>query len=325
MMDKAIRDFPKQFAYEPVVENGEGLGIARRALILGMGGSNLAPELLKQVGSDSTLTMHRDYGLPAIQSSDADETLFIACSYSGNTEETIDGFKEAHERGFRVAAIATGGVLLDLAREYRVPYVRLPDTGIQPRMALGLSLKALLALLGRTKECADLSQLAQTLDVAAAEQEGKVLAEKLRGKIPVVYASAHHSALARIWKIKFNETGKIPAFWNVVPELNHNEMTGFDVVPATRMLSERFHFILLTDGSDHPRVVKRLKRISVLKEVYKKRGLPVEEIMLEGTDPWERIFRVVLIGDWVAYYLALFYGVDPEAVPMVEEFKKMMA
>ncbi len=326
MMDKAIRDFPKQFEYEPVVENGGKLGGFKRVMVLGMGGSNLAPELIKQECSHLTaLVMHRDYGLPAMRSGDADECLFIACSYSGNTEETIDGFREAHDRGYHIAAIATGGALLDLARQYGVPYIRLPETNIQPRMALGFSLKALLALLGGEKECADLSSLARTLDVEVAEQEGKALAEKLRGKIPVVYASAHHSALARIWKIKFNETGKIPAFWNVVPELNHNEMTGFDVVPSTSMLSERFHFLLLTDDTEHPRVQKRLKRMSVLKEVYKKRELPVEEIMMKGASAWERIFRLLLVGDWTAYHLALFYGVDPETVPMVEEFKQLIA
>jgi glucose/mannose-6-phosphate isomerase len=139
--------------------------------------------------------------------------------------------------------------------------------------------------------------------------------------VPIIYASEKNRALAYNWKIKFNETAKIPAFCNVFPELNHNEMTGFDAKTATQFLSDKFYFIFLRDFVDHPGIFKRM---ALTGELFKKRGFNVEILDFGGENQWLKIFSTLLIADWAAYFTALNYGADPESVPMVEEFKKLM-
>ena len=152
-------------------------------------------------------------------------------------------------------------------------------------------------------------------------RRGKDLAKRIYGSVPIIYASMRNAAIARNWKIKFNETGKIPAFDNFVPEMNHNEMTGFDIKIKTAPLSRHFHFVFLKDGGDDRRVMKRL---SVLERLLHERGFKVEVILLEGKNDLHKIFNALVFADWTAYHTAKLYGVDPEQVPMVEEFKKLI-
>ena len=127
--------------------------------------------------------------------------------------------------------------------------------------------------------------------------------------------------LAHNWKIKFNETGKVPAFCNVFPELNHHEMTGFDVQDASRHLSEKFHFVFLKDDDDHPQVQKRM---DITAKLYRDRNLPVEILMLQGQSRVEKMFSSLVLADWTAYHTGEGYGLETEQVPMVEEFKGLI-
>jgi glucose/mannose-6-phosphate isomerase len=137
-----------------------------------------------------------------------------------------------------------------------------------------------------------------------------------------VYASVRNTAIAQNWKIKFNETGKVPAFWNVVPELNHNEMTGFDAKAKTTPLSRHFHFVFLKDAEDDRRIIKRM---NVMEKLFRDRGFKTEIVLLQGKTDLHKIFNGLILADWTAFHSAKLYGVDPEQVPMVEEFKKMIA
>ncbi|TSC57159.1 MAG: glucose/mannose-6-phosphate isomerase [Parcubacteria group bacterium Greene0416_79] len=306
-MEEAIRDFHKQFLFKPEVVNADKLPRAKKFVVGGMGGSHLSAGLLAVWKPELDIIIHRDYGLPAV--GDAHERLFIASSYSGNTEETLDFAKVAGKKRYDLAVVTVGGKLLAFAKAKNLPHVVLPDAKIQPRSALGFSLGALLALMRQTRLREELALLAQRLSPASLEGAGRELAKILQGRVPIVCSSARNAPVALNWKIKFNETGKIPAFFNVFPELNHSEMTGFDVIPATRALSERFHFVFLTDRGDNPRIVKRM---ALCKKLYKDRGLPVAEVPLEGHSVPEKIFRSLLVADWTAFHAARFYGAEPE-------------
>ena len=118
-----------------------------------------------------------------------------------------------------------------------------------------------------------------------------------------------------------NETGKIPAFYNLLPELNHNEMTGFDVAEKTKNLSKNFSWIFIHDDKDHTQIKKRM---AVVAKLYKKRGLSVINLKLAGKNKWFQIFSNLLVADWASYYTSQNYGLESEQVPMVEEFKKMI-
>lgn len=318
-MEESIRNFHTQFSFTPRVENADTLPRRRRAVLAGMGGSHLAASLLLAWKPTFPLYIHRDYGLPPLPEQDLKKSLFIASSYSGNTEEVLDFADAVTNRGLPLAAICVGGKLLAFARRKKLPHVVLPDTGIQPRMALGFSLMALGELLGQKTLLTELSHLATRLRPTAGEEKGKQLASTLEGKIPIIYASLKNLSLAYNWKIKFNETGKIPAFYNVFPELNHNEMAGFDPLPSTKHLSAPFHFLFLCDETDHPQIKKRME---VLRQLLSARGFPVSTLELTG-DPWfERVFTSLLLADWVAFFTARHYGSDPQTVPIVEELKK---
>lgn len=320
-MREAILNFNQQFSYEPEIINPGDLVQKKKFIIAGMGGSNLVADLIKIRDPFLDIITHRNYGLPALSSEELNNRLFIADSYSGATEETIDALDSALKQKLPAAVIAVGGELIEMAKKYGLPYIQLPDTGIQPRSALGFQIRAALKMMGRDDLLEETAALASALNPADYENEGRAGAAKLKNRIPIIYTSHKNIGIAYNWKIKLNESGKIPAYYNILPELNHNEMNGFDVADSNRELSKNFYFIFLTDPEDHPRIAKRFE---ILEQLYIDRGLAVETLKLSGRDAWSKIFSSLVIADWTALYTAEGYGLDAEQVPMVEEFKQLL-
>jgi len=320
-MHEAISKQHSQLALEPEIEFADKLKIYEKFVVSGMGGSHLAADILKCRNPLLDVIIHEDYGLPPLTSESMTSHLFIASSYSGNTEEVLDGFAMAMSRAMPVCAISTGGKLLDMAEQEKIPYIKIPDLGIQPRSALGFNLKALLKIIGQSGASSELRLLADSLLPSSFEHAGKKLSKRFFGRVPLIYASARNRAIAYNWKIKCNETGKIPAFMNVIPEMNHNEMTGFDANKSSQGLCANFYALILRDSEDDPRIQKRM---DILGQLYSARGIPTEIISIEGAGRFEKIFSSLYLADWFAYYTAGEYGSDPNNVPMVEEFKKLM-
>ncbi len=316
-----IKNYAKQFAYEPKVENAGKLKKAKKFVVAGMGGSHLAANILQAWHPELDIVIWSNYGLPPIKESELKERLIILSSYSGNTEETVDALNAARAKHLAVAVVAARGKLINLAIKFKLPYVQMPDFHMQPRMATGLSMLAILALMGEKTWLHEAKELTTLLHSAREEHRGKDLAKRLHGAVPVIYASTRNASIAQNWKIKFNETGKIPAFWNVVPEVNHNEMTGFDSKGRTAPISRHFHFVFLKDGGDDRRIIKRM---SVMEKLLKDRGFKAEILLLQGKNEIHKIFNALNLADWTAYHTGLLYGVDPEQVLMVEEFKKLI-
>jgi len=321
-MYEAIKNFASQFVYEPKIENADALKPATKFLVAGMGGSHLAADLLKVWDPNLDIIVHQDYGLQMLPEDVLKDRLVILSSYSGNTEEVLSVFEETNSNNLPMAIVSIGGKLLELAEKHKLPYIQMPDTGIQPRSALGFNLMALLKLMNQERAIAQARELYSTLKPAEFENRGREIAEKLNNFVPIIYSSLRNLPIAYNWKIKFNETGKIPAFYNVFSELNHNEMTGFDVKDSSRHLSQNFMFFLLTDNDDRPQIQKRM---GVLKNLYEDRGLRVESLELTGENKFHKIFSSLVLADWAAYYTAKEYNLEPEQVPMVEEFKKLVA
>ncbi|MDO8430124.1 MAG: SIS domain-containing protein [bacterium] len=320
-MHDSIKNFPEQFEYSPVIENSKKLKRFSKFVLVGMGGSHLAGDLLKIWNPKLEVLIHSNYGLPENLKKNKKDILIILSSYSGNTEEVLDAFRLASRNKLEMAIIASGGKLLEAARKYKKPYIQLPNTGIQPRMATGFGFRALLKLMGENRGLSESALLAKSLKSFEAGRYGKALARKLKGQVPIIYSSYKNFSIAKNWKIKFNETAKIPAFCNFFPELNHNEMTGFDLKDSTRPLSQRFYFLFLKDPDDSKQMIKRM---NITERLYRERGLPTEVVILNGKSSLAKIFSSLLLADWTAYYLAEEYGVDSEQVPMVEEFKRLI-
>ncbi len=318
-MYTAIKETAKQFGFKPKIANVDKLFQASKYVLVGMGGSHLAANLLQIIKPELDIIIHSNYGLPIIF--DLKERLIILSSYSGDTEEVLDAYQKAGRLGLNRAVISIGGALLDQAKRDGVPYLKMPDFGLQPRLALPLNLISLLKLMNEEKLIAQASELEHGFTPENFEKEGKTLASMIHGYVPIVYASVRNQPLAYNWKIKLNETGKIPAFYNVFSELNHNEMTGFDVKDSTRELSEIFYFLFLSDAEDLPKIQKRM---TITAKLYQDRNLLVHEIKLSGKNIFYKIFNSLVLADWTANYTAEGYGLESEKVPMIEEFKKLI-
>lgn len=321
-MRKAILEFPEQFRVGlEAAKNIKASGTFKAILICGMGGSALPADILKMwlegKKINLPLKIHRNYGLPDFIDK---KYLVIFISYSGNTEETLDAFKAALRRKLRITAISSGGKLNQLCKDSHSPIAIIPS-GFQPRLAVGFQFAALMKILANCRlikdNVKDISNLENLLEPDALENQGKELARNLKDMIPLIYASERLCDLARIWKIKFNENSKVPAFSSCFPELNHNEHNQFE-----GNKNNQLSVIILRDEADHPRI---LKRMELFAEMLKQRKIAVNSIDIAGKKMLYKIFNNILLSDWVSYYLALEYKTDPMPVKFNDEFKKRMA
>lgn len=323
-MRKVIIDSPEQLkAGLSLAENAKVIGDFKNVIICGIGGSALPYDILSAVVKPIVpIYIHRDYNLPEF----ADSTSLIICiSYSGNTEEGVSSLQEAVNKNLKTIAIATGGKFEEISKTNKVPFVKIPS-GIQPRSATGYLFGALVKVLVNSAIIKDISYdiLNAVQDLketnAELEKEGKKIAKKLAKKIPIVYSSDKFNVLAHILKIKFNENSKIPAFWNVFPELNHNEMVGYTGIK--KLGAKNFAVVMLRDQSDHQRTQKRMKLTANL---IKKQGVKVETIDIKEGSMLFKVFSTLLLGDWISYFVAIDQKIDPSPVNAVEDFKKQMA
>lgn len=321
-MEDAIRTFAKQFEWQPKIENEAAISPFENLIVCGMGGSHLATGVIKMYKPGVDLYVHRDYGLPPYDEAFLKKSLLLASSYSGNTEEVLDFVQKGHKLGYNVAVLTTGGKLLEFAKQNDLPYIIIPQTGIQPRSAIGYQALGLAEFLGDNLLKGELHDLSKTLVPADMEDAGIDLAREIGGRIPVIYSSLQNLAITYNWKIKMNETAKIPAFYNIFPELNHNEISGFDFNNETQKFSDKFHFIFLRDKSDHDRTQKRM---DITKELLEQKGMKASEIELSGETLLEKIFNSFILADWTALKIAKKNGADPERVPLIEDFKKRIA
>lgn len=317
-MEESIQRFAEQFSWEPSVAHVEALRPKKHVIVAGMGGSHLGAWFLKRYGGLEHMFIHRDYGLPQLPQDILEDSLIILSSYSGGTEEVLDAGRTALEKGLSIAAISIGGKLTEFSRDHALPHVVLPDMGLQPRLATGLSMLALARLLQNFELESAVRSAGSNVRPEQMRADGERIAEILRGKVPIVYATHDNVPISYLWKIKFNESAKIPAFCNSFPEMCHNELTGFDTADSTRPLSANMHAIMLEDEHDHPR--NRI-RMDVAASVLLEKGVPVIRVPLSGAG-FEKVFSAGILADWISLSLAHGYGVPDEQVPLVEDFKK---
>jgi glucose/mannose-6-phosphate isomerase len=319
-----ILNFPSQF--EKALKFSKGIAQAGefdKLVVCGMGGSALPIDIIKTYLESKNVKLpifvSRNYDLPIL----ADEkSLIFISSYSGNTEETLECYKIARVKNLKIVGFAKGGKLEKLCKADNISFLKYPDDGVtfQPRFAIGYAFCSMLCVLINSKIVPDftneIKNLISSLKPANFENQGKKLAQKSKNLIPIFYASEKYKdSVARICKIKINENSKTQAFFNVFPELNHNEMVGF-----TGLIG-KFHIIIFKDPGDPLRI---LKRVRITGEILGKKGILVSEITMNGSSVLEKMFNTLIIGAWMSYYLALEYGIDPIPVEMVEDFKKEM-
>jgi glucose/mannose-6-phosphate isomerase len=337
-MLKLLVDFPDQCARAKALATDfkvkkEHFVSCANILFTGLGGSAIGADLVRSyLASESRLPIYvnRNYLLPDFVSA---RTLVIASSYSGNTEETISAYNDAKSKGARMIAVTSGGQIARMASSDGIPLILIP-AGLPPRCALGYSFFPNLVLMSKigiaSDKGADIDEAIELMKklrdekigpgVSTKENAAKTLAKEIRGKFPVIYGGQDHvdSVVVR-WRGQFAENSKAISSSHLFPEMNHNEIVGWQN-PAG--LFKKFIVILLRDKGDHPRTKRRM---DITKEIIEKEGVRVIEIESTGKSLLARIFSLIYTGDFTSYYLALLYGVDPTPVDRVTYLKNELA
>ncbi len=299
-------------------------------VVAGMGGSALAVMLLKTwLKNDlpEPFELVRSYNLPTYVDQD---TLVIISSYSGNTEEALACYKEAKQRGARLAVVASGGQLITDAKQDKVVYTTLP-AGIQPRYGVIYSLKAILGLLNRFNLVEDdkiqsVDQISGWLktesdkwlkEVPLKDNLAKQLAMQAVGKTAIFYGGELTAPLAYKWKISWNENAKNLAFWNEYPEFNHNEFIGW----LSHPIEKPFIVFDIKSQLENSQVIKRFEISDRLLSGLRPKANPIE---LAGDNLIKQLLWGSILADFASIYLAILNNIDPTQVDLIEKFKQQL-
>ena len=302
-----------------------------RVLIAGMGGSAAGGDIVRHLAASETkvpIWVHRDYGLPSFVDED---TLVIFSSYSGNTEETLSAFAASLSTPARKLVITTGGRLGYLAEQQGIP-VLLMDYQSPPRAAFPHSFTSLLGILVRlgllSDRSADWQEALLILDRLSAEliettplisNRAKQLATRMQGSLAVIYGAELLSGVARRWKTQLNENSKTWAFCELFPELNHNAAVGYELPSWAK---EKVFVVLLCSPSLHPRNILRYEATA---ELLTRAGINCEMVNPQGESPLAQVMSLVLLGDYLSFYLAILNRTDPTPIDSIDFVKSYLA
>lgn len=299
-------------------------------VFLGLGGSSIGADLIRTYLVDECpIPIHivRDYHIPEFVNKD---TLVFAVSYSGNTEETLSMVKNAVKKKAKIIAVTSGGTLSHLSKNNKLLTIVIPD-GMPPRCALGYTLVPPLMVLGKLGiiknkrkdivEAIDVLSDAVETDFSCTSGKSKALslASRLYGKVPVIHAGPKHTdVIALRWRGQINENAKTYASSNIYPELNHNEIVGW-YNPYSML--KKFIIVALKDKDDYSKITKR---IDVTNGIFKKAGFQIVEVESKGKKLFSRMMYLVLLGDFVSFYLAIMTKIDPTPIGRISYLKKKL-
>lgn len=299
-----------------------------KIIVSGLGGSAISGDLLKNFLKDELtvpVIVNRNYFLPSF----ADEkTLLIASSYSGNTEETLASFSEAVKKECRIICISTGGKIEKLAEEHSVPFIRL-EKGFQPRYALGLSFFTLLKVFEKLELINPQKEITETIlnlwrrkadEYSTEENIAVTTAQQLLGFIPVIYsASDYTNAVGYRFKSQINENSKLHAFHHEFPEMNHNEIIGWE---SHQQKTLHTKVIYILDETYHPQIRKRFQIVS---EFIKKADVEIISLESREKDFKARIMDLIFLVDWISFYLGVIRGFDPNEIEYINLLKERLS
>jgi glucose/mannose-6-phosphate isomerase len=317
---------------EDAIESAEKVKLRvrrfRNLVVTGMGGSAVGGLLLRdwlKQTSKVPIVVSRDYSLPGFVGRD---TLLLAVSYSGGTEETLSAFEDGVARGAKVVAFASGGELEKRARAARITLYKLP-AGYQPRAAIAHQFLSLVVAARRAGIAEDSWwEVREAIDVLKAMREemrpetpqwsnpAKKIATELRGYVPLVYGGRIHEAVAYRWNTQLNENGKTPAGSSFIPEAFHNAIVAGE---ADRELLKTLCAVFLIDPAENERVAAKTRRF---RDIIKPNFGKVMEVEARGEGRLARILSALYIGDFVSAYLGVLYGRDPSVVDSIDRLKR---
>jgi len=331
-----VVDLPRQladgWAAAQALDLPQSLAQIDRVVMVAMGGSAIGAGLFAALIAPECphpISIVRDYDLPAYAS--GSKTLVIAISFSGDTEEVLAALEQAQSRGCQLLALTGGGELLKRTVAMGAPIIRIEYSS--PRQsALGWVVAPLLSVasrLGWTHHfAADLEEAIKVVcdwtpeldvDTPVMKNLAKREAGQLLGRAVFVFGAGHFAEVARRWKEQINESAKAWAAIEPLPDANHNSLAGTEWPDG---FTSRVMALFLTGASDHPR---NAQRIQLTKQAYMLAGCNTDFAAARGVSALAQAMSLVLLGDFIGFYLALLYGAEPMQVPIVAEFKAALA
>ena len=294
--------------------------VFRGVVVLGMGGSGIGGAVmadLLRASSPSPVMAISDQTLPHWVDGDC---LVVASSYSGNTEETLAALAQAQERGCTLAAVTSGGELLSRAEQGNWPTVTMPG-GHPPRSQFGRSFLGLATLLQHlqilsSQDWSGLKEAVHALDGASAEERGEALALAMEGKKVFLYADTPWRALLTRWRQQLNENSKVLANVEVFPEMNHNELVGWESGDEGHVA------VLVRTSQDHPRTQHRM---DITAQIFQDQGADVVVVEPDGASRWGELLDAVWVGDWMSLVLAERSGTDPVDIRFIDHLKQTLS
>ena len=330
LMRPLIEGFPDQLrralALGRELKIESGTREIRHVVVAGLGGSGIGGDLVNAFVYHELkvpFTVTKTYDIPAFT---GPNTLFIASSYSGNTEETLECLRKALEKGARVVCITSGGRMAEEAEQRGLTPVRVPGGTDCPRASVGYSFTALLFVLKSFGLISDAfeAELEKSIRRIESEDEdirteAKNIAYHFHGKLPILYADAKFGAVLLRAQQQINENAKQLCHINVLPEMNHNELVGWQL--PEDILKKSFVLIVKTD-SDHPRVRMRME---ISEPIFAKYAASVADVKASGDSLIEQSVWLIRLFDWASYYLAELNGLDPFPVEIITHLKNELA
>ncbi|MCH7535519.1 MAG: bifunctional phosphoglucose/phosphomannose isomerase [Bacteroidetes bacterium] len=321
-MRNLVNSFPDQLNTALGISKSTSLHIGsneiQNVVINGLGGSGIGGTIVSQIVADDAkvpVTVNKDYAIPAFVNA---HSLVIICSYSGNTEETIDAFEKSLTAGAEIVCISSGGTILSRAKETNSNYIEIPG-GLPPRAAFGLPFVQLLTVFEQyglvqrsyVDKISDASNLlVESKDDIIAKAEE--VAEQLMNKIPIIYSAANYEGVCIRFRQQINENSKMLCWHNVLPEMNHNELVGW------RTENQDLAVVILKNDTDFSRTKERMR---ISKSIYAKYTSTIVEINSLGSNTIENTLSLIHICDWISVLLAEKKGIDPIEVGVIDHLK----
>ncbi|MBS1680919.1 MAG: bifunctional phosphoglucose/phosphomannose isomerase [Bacteroidetes bacterium] len=329
-MKKLIEGFAQQLSH--ALKLGQSMDLVRpgsdirNILITGMGGSGIGANLVESLTFGRVpipILVSKGYNIPQFVSP---HTLFIACSYSGNTEETLAAVHKGLLKRAHIICVTSGGKMLELAKEYNLFYIQVPGGSPSPRAQLGYMMTSLLYALYHTNLIGaafikETENAIEHLDRSekAIQAEAELIAKKLRGKMPIIYCDERLKAMAIRFQNQLNENSKQMAHVNTFPEMNHNEIVGWRF---PENIIQQAQVVYLYSDHDHERVEKRME---ICRDIFEKRSNPIIDIVAEGASLLEQYYYLIHLTDWISYFLAKENNVDADTIDEINFLKEELS
>lgn len=323
MMDQLVKEFPQQL--DKALKIGRDARITKpdnpihNIFVAGMGGSGIGANFVSElIGGECKIPflIGKGYSVPGYIGKN---TLAIASSYSGNTEETLEAFESILKTGAKIVVVSSGGKLIELAKANGLDYIQVPSGSPSPRACLGYSLVQQLFVLNKLGLISDkiIHEVGRASELIKMEQEdirfrAERIASMMKGKIPVIYATDRMEAVAVRFRQQINENGKSLCWHHVIPEMNHNELVGW------RDDYNQLAVLFFRNKDDYPR---NQVRMDINKEIISNYTSSIIEVYSKGQSLAERMLYFVHLGDWISVYLAAAKGIDAVEIKVIDYLK----